>query len=581
MGLTKATYSMIDGASINVLDYGADPTGASDSYAAITAAFAAAGRSDVAPYIKPVYFPNGTYRINSPLLLEDTYKFDGDNATIFAGSGFTPLTVPAAGGGTQSMNYLIVFLRGDYNDIPGGTRKWNAYVGRGITLDCAELTQGLYIERMPYSEICCNVQNSMANGIDVGGYCWGMYLNSIVVENFTANAVTLGVGCNGAQVTNPKIWGKDKTGSAGIVCTMDCDANGICISGGFIEKVSFGFAAQSRTGPVEIVGVDFEVCAINCVSAIGDLTAPTGRLVGPITVKNCYMDATGAKVYAEGATIVVENCRLTSGDDFESDPTIQSKIVALHNEYQNGDPVLVTGTSICTDNTTQQTRILRNYVPHQFVAYTSGYEIQNYQYEASPELQSSGLFFKSSDQGSDRYLGVSNWFITEYRGATDPGVIYKTIGVQLDNRLGQQAFGPVEDNTHSLGQAAYRWSVVYAGNGTINTSDANEKQQVRSLNDAEKATALQIKGLIKAFKFNDAVSAKSDKARVHVGAIAQEVEQAFKDNGLDPEHYGIFCRDVWYTLNGDTVIEGTENAERHERLGLRYEQLLAFIVAAI
>ena len=39
MSLTKATYSMIDGASINVLDYGADPTGATNSHAAITAAF--------------------------------------------------------------------------------------------------------------------------------------------------------------------------------------------------------------------------------------------------------------------------------------------------------------------------------------------------------------------------------------------------------------------------------------------------------------------------------------------------------------------------------------------------------------
>jgi hypothetical protein len=178
-------------------------------------------------------------------------------------------------------------------------------------------------------------------------------------------------------------------------------------------------------------------------------------------------------------------------------------------------------------------------------------------------------------------LSVSNWFITEYRGATDPGVIYKTIGVQLDNRTGQQAFGPVEDNTHSLGQAAYRWSVVYAGNGTINTSDANEKQQVRSLDDAEKAIALQIKRLIKAFKFNDAVAAKSDKARIHIGAIAQEVEQAFKDNGLDPEQYGMFCRDVWYTLGDELVFADTENAVKHERLGLRYEQMLAFIIASI
>ena len=38
MSLTKASYSMITGASQNVLDYGADPTGATDSTAAIAAA---------------------------------------------------------------------------------------------------------------------------------------------------------------------------------------------------------------------------------------------------------------------------------------------------------------------------------------------------------------------------------------------------------------------------------------------------------------------------------------------------------------------------------------------------------------
>ncbi len=35
MSLTKVSYSMIDGAATNVLDYGADPTGVADSTTAI------------------------------------------------------------------------------------------------------------------------------------------------------------------------------------------------------------------------------------------------------------------------------------------------------------------------------------------------------------------------------------------------------------------------------------------------------------------------------------------------------------------------------------------------------------------
>jgi len=58
MALTQATYAMIDGAPANVLDYGADPTGAADSSAAFTAA-CAVGRS--------VFVPKGTYKASFQL----------------------------------------------------------------------------------------------------------------------------------------------------------------------------------------------------------------------------------------------------------------------------------------------------------------------------------------------------------------------------------------------------------------------------------------------------------------------------------------------------------------------------------
>ena len=41
MSLTKVSYAMINGAPVNVLDFGADPTGTTDSYAAIQAAISA------------------------------------------------------------------------------------------------------------------------------------------------------------------------------------------------------------------------------------------------------------------------------------------------------------------------------------------------------------------------------------------------------------------------------------------------------------------------------------------------------------------------------------------------------------
>lgn len=127
-------------------------------------------------------------------------------------------------------------------------------------------------------------------------------------------------------------------------------------------------------------------------------------------------------------------------------------------------------------------------------------------------------------------------------------------------------FAPSVDNSYVLGGPSNRWSTVYAGNGTINTSDARQKQQDRPLSEAEKAVAIRIKHLIKTFKFNKAVEEKGENARIHVGVYAQELADAFAAEGLDAHRYGMFCYDE---------IEGGDI------FGVRYEELLAFVIAAM
>lgn len=131
-------------------------------------------------------------------------------------------------------------------------------------------------------------------------------------------------------------------------------------------------------------------------------------------------------------------------------------------------------------------------------------------------------------------------------------------------------FKPLLDNVSSLGSGANRWSVVYAATGVINTSDARYKQDVRDVTEAEKAVAVAIKSKIKAFRFKDAVAQKGDAARFHIGVIAQEVAQAFTDNGLDPNKYAMFCHDTWTNEDGVTM----------DRMGVRYEELLSFVLAS-
>ena len=144
------------------------------------------------------------------------------------------------------------------------------------------------------------------------------------------------------------------------------------------------------------------------------------------------------------------------------------------------------------------------------------------------------------------------------------------IGVRLENSnngAGSEtgAWYPVKDNKTSLGKSGNRWSVVYAGSGTINTSDRNQKEEIEELSEAELRVAQACKGLVRKFKFKGGT-------RKHIGVIAQDVRDAFSAEGLDAHEYGLFCSDTW--TDEDTGEEVTQ-------LGIRYEELLAFIISAL
>jgi len=174
---------------------------------------------------------------------------------------------------------------------------------------------------------------------------------------------------------------------------------------------------------------------------------------------------------------------------------------------------------------------------------------------------------------------------------------------------------PQTDNTHDLGTSGSRFDDIRATNGTIQTSDQNEKQDIASLTAAEMTAAKAISKLFKTFKWQDKVAAKGDAARIHSGVIAQEVQTAMTDAGLDATNYAFWCSDTWWETSTDvpavegvaevldddgnvvteaveaqdaytridtyeTADEAPEGATERTRLGIRYPELLAFIGAA-
>jgi hypothetical protein len=143
--------------------------------------------------------------------------------------------------------------------------------------------------------------------------------------------------------------------------------------------------------------------------------------------------------------------------------------------------------------------------------------------------------------------------------------------------------GSARDNAIDLGISNNRFDDIYATNGTIQTSDQNEKQQIASLTDAEITAAKAISQLFKTFKWNDKVAAKGDAARRHTGVIAQDVEAAMTAAGLDAGDYAFFISTTWWEADGETYYnadDAPEGATEHNRKGIRYPELLSFVGAA-
>jgi len=183
-----------------------------------------------------------------------------------------------------------------------------------------------------------------------------------------------------------------------------------------------------------------------------------------------------------------------------------------------------------------------------------------------------------------------------------------------NNYIFPSRYGGARDNQIDLGISWARWDNIWATNGTIQTSDFNEKQDIASLTATEMLVGKRISALFKTFRWKDKVLEKGDNARTHTGVIAQDVQAAFTAEGLDAGDYALFISDTWWetqtevpaveavaeVLDEDgnvtteaveavdaytdtdvykTEAEAPEGATEKTRLGIRYPELLSFVAA--
>jgi len=577
MAITKTTYSLVQGSYVNVLDYMTpvqisdclSPTGGTlDVTSAIQAAIDASWGNNVGNN-NVVFFPAGRYLVTATINLHAGTKLKGVNidAAGTAGAQSFPNRL------SDSKGTVIVFNPSTQQSLfvpvlpKGGSSAWSAIGIDGFNIwgntskadffRTAFGDTGPVVETSLYAIDFANVQMSSVRNVAVMGFmsairerdrCQNNNYDNIYIQycresGILFSATTTGVEITDSLFTNVRIWSclhAVQMISGGGVDPLQVRFNG-CFFNSFASH-----AVIISSGARELSFID---CYCEGVGLDTSVVEPaTFWVTGSTPIENMPVLNVISGQYA-GATGSITP---TNGVFLKTDICGGVNIIAVSaKRYTTG--------IICTANTRDRSIYLSN--PY-FVSVTGSL------FDTSTVGKIIGTYRTVRSDGGSNVVVVNTEFLS---WSGDLQILAPTI------RLGDGSSSsarPGGDNTMSCGVSFARWSEIFAANGVINTSDSREKQQGRPLTEIEKSVAKKIKGLLKAFKFNAAVEKKGADARIHFGVYAQDVAEAFASEGLDPTKYALFCFDEWEADETTGLLAGN-------RYGIRYDDLLAFIVAAL
>lgn len=231
MALTKVSYSMINGESVNVLDYGADNTGSTGASTAIQAAINAGKGS--------VWIPDGDYLIDADLIVPNNVVIVFSGKAVFKASA-------------NNRTFFKSTTTSYFSQI------WNAWLdGNGKTgvtgfdLTNFRLHAGLFNPFM----------TAMENGIIFRYGCFGTVIENPTTFDNVPYPINLVDNISEVVVNNPNL---DNTGlQTGTAITIQSNVTvpttGIIVNGGYIQGFVTGIS-DAGTG-TKINGTYFEQCS--------------------------------------------------------------------------------------------------------------------------------------------------------------------------------------------------------------------------------------------------------------------------------------------------------------------------------
>jgi hypothetical protein len=325
---------------VSVLDYGADPTGSSDSASAINAAITASSGI--------VYFPAGTYKINS-------------------GISWTKNGITLIGNGASSTIINANFTTGDIISVGDGTAN---PVGNGITelqITCAAVhTSGAairfrnghncWIDHVNFgSNQSINIQFDggtsqfiyRASNIEINGGSYGIILGSdgtLVQNTWVSDAVIYGCTSNGILLLNNSgtYWSRIDIGSGSGIGFATYPATGKVVEATYCTDVwcdsmaNGGWSIITNGGNV----TEFYVTK-GWASSCGNGTNANGILIGPGSgiVNDVDLDCFtshanyGDGIYVNGGTNVTIRSPKINNNSFGSAGTFHGIAIANSTSY--------------------------------------------------------------------------------------------------------------------------------------------------------------------------------------------------------------------------------------------------------
>jgi hypothetical protein len=229
MALTKATYSMIEGAVVNVLDYGAVGNGTADDTAAITAALAT-GAS--------VYFPEGMYKTGPQTITTagQTLFGTGKKSVILASTAGVNLFVVEA----DYVTFRDLRMNGAETDATN-----NEFA---IFTDAATPAQFLAVENVLFSG--ASAATGFNNAVKFDSGCdYGVVANCNMERlwgNLSGNGYGILTGANNATFRGNILLASSGRGRHGIYVSSGASDNEV--SGNFVSAFDLEGITQYSTG---------------------------------------------------------------------------------------------------------------------------------------------------------------------------------------------------------------------------------------------------------------------------------------------------------------------------------------------